>query len=62
MKNFKLESDETLRIKKFKNFNYAYAREIGSDCWQPRRERYLGRCNSDGSPVKSRKLRNLRSL
>lgn len=62
VKKFKLEENEVLRIKKIGNFYYAYAREGGSDTWRYRKERYLGCCNSDGSPVKSLKTRSFKEL
>ena len=45
-KTFKLEPGESLRIRKRGNYFYAYARwtEFGGQG-----ERYLGRCNSDGT-------------
>lgn len=52
---FKLEEDEVLRIKNIYGFQYAYARSKNY-C---RTERYLGRCNPDGSPyIKSLKNRS----
>jgi len=46
-KTFKLEPGESLRIRKRGYFFFAYARwtEYGGQ-----KERYLGRCNSDGTP------------
>ena len=46
-KTFGLEYPEKLRVKKKGNFFFAYARytECGGQ-----RERYLGRCNPDGTP------------
>jgi len=56
MKEFKLENDEVLRVKKIGNFYFAYARDEGS---YNRSERYLGRCNPDGSPIRSLKTRSI---
>lgn len=49
--NFELEQSETLRIKKIGKFHYAYARSTeGTFFGSAQKERYLGRCDEDGTP------------
>lgn len=45
-KTFKLEYPESLRVRKRGNFYYAYARYTE---FAGQKERYLGRCNPDGT-------------
>ena len=50
-KKFALMSRETLRIRKRHDQFFAYARVQEFGC---QKERYLGRCNSDGSIYESK--------
>ena len=52
-KTFKLEPGEYLRVRKRGNYYFAYARWTK---YGGQKERYLGRCNPDGTPYDRKRL------